>query len=85
MSVETQTFRAQRIDLRERRQRLDLACRNTLDVLRSTLFPYTTLFRSVEICEDQAVDDMLKFAQQVRELRDTDTRIKILSAQLEMD
>jgi hypothetical protein len=39
----------------------------------------------VEICEDQAVDDMLKFAQQVRELRDTDTRIKILSAQLEMD
>lgn len=82
MSVETQTFRAQRIDLRERRQRLDLACRNTLDVLRARLNPSLPV---VEICEDQAVDDMLRFAQQVRELRDMDTRIKILSAQLEKD
>ena len=82
MSVETQTFRAQRIDLRERRQRLDLACRNTLDVLHARLNPSLPV---VEICEDQAVDDMLRFAQQVRELRDMDTRIKILSAQLEMD
>ena len=56
MSVETQTFRAQRIDLRERRQRLDLACRNTLDVLRARLNPSLPV---VEICEDQAVDDML--------------------------
>lgn len=82
MSLESQSFRAQRMDLRERRQRLDLACRNTLDVLRARLNPSLPV---VEISEDQAVDDMLRFAQQVRELRDMDTRIKILSAQLEMD
>ena len=81
MSLETRAFKAQRIDLREKRQRLDLACRNTLDVLRARLNPSLPV---VEISEDQAVEDMLRFAQQVRELRDIDTRISILNAQLEM-
>lgn len=81
MSLETQVFKAQRVDLREKRQRLDLSCRNSLDALRAMLNPALPV---VEICEDKAVDCMIQFAQQVRDLRDIDSRIRILNNQLEM-
>lgn len=77
---ERMSFKVQRMELREQRQRLELACKHTLEGVRERLNPVNPV---TDIDEDAALNFMLILSQQLKELKGIDVKLSILHNELE--